>query len=66
YLGGNIQFGNYRFAQACNEMGISRSQIARGNQAALQPPVGFLQAFGPDLAQTLVELQQLKFAVGCP
>lgn len=66
YLGGNIAFGNFRFAEACNRMGISRSQIARANTAALQPPMGFLAAFGPDLTATVVELNALRASEGCP
>jgi hypothetical protein len=47
-------------------MGISRSQIARANTAAMQPPVNFLAAFGPDLTATVVELNALRASEGCP
>jgi hypothetical protein len=66
FLGGNFQLGNFRFSQACNRMGISRSQIARANTAAMQPPVNFLAAFGPDLTATVVELNALRASEGCP
>jgi len=66
FISGNIAFGNFKFALACSQMGISRSQISRANTAALQFPLGFLSAFGPDLTQVLIELNQLKFTEGCP
>jgi hypothetical protein len=66
FLNGNTQLGNFRFAQACNSMGIARSQIARANTAALQPPTGLLAAFGPDLKATVVELNSLRVSEGCP
>lgn len=66
FLAGNFQLGNFRFSQACNRMGISRSQIARANTAAMQPPVNLLAAFGPDLTATVVELNALRVSEGCP
>jgi len=66
FLSANFQLGNFRFSQACNRMGISRSQIARANTAALQPPAGFLAAFGPDLTATVIELNSLRTSEGCP
>ena len=66
FLNGNTQLGNFRFAQACNSMGIARSQIARANTAALQPPQGYLAAFGPELKATVVELNSLRSSEGCP
>jgi hypothetical protein len=66
FLNGNPQLGNFRFAQACNTMGIARSQIARANTAAMQPPGGYLAAFGPDLKATVVELNSLRASEGCP
>jgi len=66
FLSANFQLGNFRFSEACNRMGISRSQIARANTAALQPPTGFLAAFGPDLTATVIELNSLRASEGCP
>lgn len=66
FLGFNFQYGNFLFAKACNGMGISRSQIARANTAAMQGPAGFLSAFGPELTDTVMELNSLKMSEGCP
>ena len=66
YLSGNFALGNFRYAQACSSLGIARSQVARANTAALLPPVGFLAAFGPDLANVVIELQLLRASEGCP
>lgn len=66
FLSFNIALGNFRFAQSCNRMGLSRSQISRANFAAIQPPVGFLAAFSPDITNTVSELLALKATVGCP
>lgn len=65
-LGGNIQQGNFEFAMACSRMGISRSQIARANLAALQPPTGLLAPFSADLLQVVTELNALRFSANCP
>ena len=66
FLQGQIALANFEFANACAKMGISRSQIARANLAALQPPLGFLAPFGPQLADVVVNLNQLRAAEGCP
>ena len=66
YLSFNIALGNFKFAMSCSNMGISRSQIARANTAAFQPPVGFLAAFGPELAAVVTELNSLRISQGCP
>lgn len=55
----NPQEGAFLFAQSCAKMGISRSQIARANLAAIQPPAGYLAAFGPELEEVVVELNAL-------
>lgn len=57
--GVNIQEGVFLYAKSCAKMGISRSQVARANLAALQPPVGYLAAFGPELEEVVVELNAL-------
>lgn len=57
--GVNVQEGAFLFAQSCAKMGISRSQIARANLAASQPPVGYLAAFGPELTEVVIELNEL-------
>lgn len=66
FLTFDFQKGNYLFALACNSMGISRSQIARANTAAMQVPYGYLAAFGPELKDTVMELTALKVSEGCP
>lgn len=57
--GFNIQEGAFKFAQSCAKMGIARSQVARANLAAAQPPVGYLVQFGPELQEVVVELNAL-------
>ena len=57
--GSNIQEGVYLFAKSCAKMGISRSKVARANLLALEPPQGFLVAFGDDLREVVVELNSL-------
>jgi len=66
FLSGNIALGNFRFAMACNQLGLSRSQIARARLAAIQPPVEFLGPFGPELNLTVLEIVALRQAEGCP
>ena len=66
FLAANIAFGNYRFSMACLNTGLARSQVARANIAALQPPAGFLVAFSPDLGTVVTELILLRATVACP
>ena len=66
FLVANIAFGNYRFSMACLNTGLARSQVARANIAALQPPAGFLVAFSPDLGNVVTELLLLRATVACP
>ena len=66
FLSGNVPFGLYKFSMGCMSTGLARSQIARANVAALQPPAGFVTAFSIDLISVVNELFLLRSAVSCP
>lgn len=58
----------YHFALGCSKTAIAESRVSRARIAALQPPLGTMKAFGPELQEIATELKALRApdAAGCP
>jgi len=66
YLGGNIAFGNFKFATACARLSIGKLALSRANFAAIQPPVGFFGVFNAEIIAVLQEIFLAQSSNGCP